>query len=90
MNGKPNGSMVLQAFSHWTYEDSKNYLIIVDLQGVQKGNEFVLTDPAIHSEDQSYGETDFGNEGMKTFFKTHVCGAICKEMNLKEIIIQRN
>ena len=37
----------ISSFSHFTYMASEEYLVVTDLQG--KG--FMLTDPAIHSED---------------------------------------
>jgi hypothetical protein len=44
---------MIQAFSHFTYECSKQNLVVVDLQGTlvmdQQPPEVVLTDPAIHS-----------------------------------------
>ena len=41
-----------------------------------------LTDPAIHSPGQEYGNTDLGNMGILKFFATHECNAICKHLNI--------
>lgn len=35
----------LEAFCHFTYHFSKGYIIVTDLQGVDEGDQFVLTDP---------------------------------------------
>lgn len=56
-NPSPHGTdhAIVQAFSHWSYEETGHALVVVDCQGVfHPGNEdsdgaFLLTDPAIHS-----------------------------------------
>jgi len=69
----------LDAFSHFTYEYSNHYLIVVGLPGVH----FCLTDPAIHCKDlMKYGNTNLGVPGINMFFETHICNAICKTMKL--------
>lgn len=46
--------------------------MVVDLQGMQgSDNNFVLTDPAIHSLDTKYGDGDLGVGGFIKFFETH-------------------
>ena len=51
----------MQAFGHWTYEHSGKQLMVVDLQGMQSGAEYTLTDPAIHCADLSlFGSTNRG------------------------------
>ena len=49
---------------------------INDFQGVQRETEYVLTDPCIHCKDNRFGTTNFGEEGMKYFFKTHRCNQV--------------
>ncbi|CAG8542953.1 7096_t:CDS:2, partial [Dentiscutata heterogama] len=52
----------LEAFAHFTYQYTKGYLVVYDLQGVNldKNKEFLLTDPAIHCIDVSrFGVTNF-------------------------------
>jgi hypothetical protein len=49
----------------------------------------VLTDPVVHYVSSSgrrhkNGATDKGVEGVKRFFRTHKCGALCKRMGLQE------
>jgi len=72
------------AFSHFTYEASNGEEMVVDIQG--SGN--LYTDPQIHSQMRGkYGQGDLGADGMTTFFNTHICSQMCKELNLKP---QRN
>jgi Alpha-kinase family len=86
---------VIQAFSHFSFERSKKNLMVVDLQGIlQTSNddgrqEFVLTDPAIHSNRKAVrlsnlnlGRTDRGDKGISSFFKSHVCGEACRLLDL--------
>ena len=54
----PSGTdhSAVQAFSHWTYEESRHEIMVVDCQGVfcphpEEGGTFLLTDPAVHSDD---------------------------------------
>ena len=76
-------SATLQAFSHYTYEESKKKLVIVDLQGVATEHELILTDPAIqHMDDSKFGPTNFGQVGIWKFFKSHTCNDICTTMGL--------
>ncbi|KAI1694550.1 alpha-kinase family domain-containing protein [Ditylenchus destructor] len=81
---------ILMAFSHWTYEVSQGYLMVVDLQGIKSTDEngrttLELTDPAIHCTDVlRFGRTNMGLEGMKIFFAHHKCNKFCQGMELKE------
>ncbi|CAG0909496.1 unnamed protein product, partial [Darwinula stevensoni] len=34
----------LNAFSHWTYDHTQHYLMVVDLQGILHDERYVLTD----------------------------------------------
>ena len=58
-------------------------MIVVDLQGVERDDKFVLTDPSIHSDQFGFWNTNVGQEGIHRFFKTHNCGNICKALTLK-------
>uniref|UniRef100_A0A914PXJ8 Alpha-type protein kinase domain-containing protein n=1 Tax=Panagrolaimus davidi TaxID=227884 RepID=A0A914PXJ8_9BILA len=77
---------MLLAFSHFTYQESNGYLMIVDLQGVINHNEngskkFILTDPSIHCKNLlRFGKTNFGENGMKTFFEQHQCNSYCQKL----------
>jgi len=47
----------------------------------------VLTDPVVHyvcaeAKKHKNGATDKGLEGVRRFFGTHECGALCRKMGL--------
>ena len=75
-------SPLLAAFSHWTFVVTDNYLLVLDLQGVDRENKYILTDPSIHRQDPKFGNTNFGKVGMEQFLKTHKCNDICAAMRL--------
>ncbi|PKY54536.1 kinase-like protein [Rhizophagus irregularis] len=77
----------LEAFVHFTYEYTKGYLVVCDLQGIEHNDEFLLTDPAIHCIDPlRFGRTNFGKEGIKQLFlANHRCNDICKKLKLNRI-----
>ena len=77
-------SASIQAFSHWTYDISSQFLIVVDLQGKKSNSTFLLTDPVIHCKDLiRFGRTNLGPTGVSKFFKTHTCSHVCKAMGLR-------
>jgi len=80
--GTDKHSPLLQAFSHWTFYKSAYKYLLCDLQGVQRGNEYLITDPCIHSEKRIHGPTDLGDVGMLKFLRGHKCNSICKEIAL--------
>ena len=56
----------LLRFSDYTYQMTRGYLMVADLQGVKKGNEFVLTDPVILCKDLlRFGSTNLGGKFME-------------------------
>eukprot|EP00747_Dinoflagellata_sp_TGD_P203364 gnl/TRDRNA2_/TRDRNA2_76990_c1_seq1.p1 gnl/TRDRNA2_/TRDRNA2_76990_c1~~gnl/TRDRNA2_/TRDRNA2_76990_c1_seq1.p1 ORF type:complete len:264 (-),score=38.77 gnl/TRDRNA2_/TRDRNA2_76990_c1_seq1:415-1095(-) len=56
----------LGAFTRWTYHFSSGRYMVVDLQGVQDGDEFVFTNPAILHEDLNrFGDKNTGPEYME-------------------------
>ena len=80
---------ILQAFSHFTNKQmqslpSSEHGVVVDIQGVQSGCTFTLTDPAIHctSHSRHFGDTNMGQEGIKSFFKNHSCSTYCHKLAL--------
>eukprot|EP00980_Cylindrotheca_fusiformis_P007230 scaffold1525_cov142-Cylindrotheca_fusiformis.AAC.30 len=75
----------MEAFTHFTYAESRGQLIVCDLQGRYKLNRysrgksrFELGDPAICSRRRVYGPTDLGEKGIDSFFANHVCSSYCK------------
>jgi len=75
---------LLQAFSHWTYEATDRFLMVVDLQGVEREEEFGLTDPCILCIKPYFGRTNLGKVGIKEFFRLHNCNSICQQLGLKD------
>jgi len=75
-------TMLLQTFSHWSACKSGYKYLLCDLQGVQRGYEYLITDPCIHSVDQIHGPTDLGVVGMQLFLSGHKCNFICQELGL--------
>lgn len=76
-----------QAFSCFSYWQSKRRFLICDLQGIMNTDRhppvFELTDPVIHHRDsfqgsKKYGRTDKGLGGMVSFFDTHKCSNLCR------------
>ncbi|CAJ1401233.1 unnamed protein product [Effrenium voratum] len=88
VNGDHEASEVLQAFSHYTFVESRGKLLVVDLQGAVDNGWLMLTDPQVlsraKSKDRIFGPGDLGFEGMKAFFETHECGETCHALNLLE------
>ena len=78
-----NYEPVLDAFSHWTYNESRGQMMVVDLQGVKQPNgDFMLTDPAIHSPTGDFGQDNKRAFGIASYFKTHVCNSLCDLLKL--------
>ncbi len=84
-----------QAFSHYSYHNSKQRLMVVDLQGILDQNSdgsrcYRLTDPVIHRRRHAkgvkwnFGRTDRRDKGIKSFFETHKCSDVCRALNLPD------
>lgn len=68
-----------QALSHHSYHASGGQYLLCDVQGVERDGHFVLTDPAVHSQDGTHGPTDGGADGMVSWFARHRCNRWCGE-----------
>ena len=69
---------VLQAFSHFTYHVSGGKRIFCDLQGVERSDMIILTDPCILSNEKGkFGATDLGQQGIIRFMIAHDCNEYC-------------
>lgn len=72
-------SMIAQAFSHFSWQFTKGYMMIVDLQGVDN----IFTDPQIHCIDQyKFGKGNLGYVGIMKFFMSHICNSYCQHLKL--------
>ncbi|DBA75746.1 TPA: hypothetical protein ACH3X1_010157 [Trebouxia sp. C0004] len=79
----------LQAFFHFSNKHMQSQPIaeqgvVVDIQGVQCGNTFTLTDTAVHciSDKRRFGDTNMGEQGIKSFIMSHSCNTICSKLGL--------
>jgi PBP1b-binding outer membrane lipoprotein LpoB len=81
----PAFSATLEAFPHWTYQATKGYLMVTDIQGIPTHTgDFILTDPAIHCvAEERFGSTNIGQTGMNNFFVDHKCTPICTALKLE-------
>jgi len=86
-------SELMPAFTHWTWERTARKMMVCDLQGVKRkeGNvtHYILTDPAIHSVDETFGLTDCGATGMYKVLTAHRCNDICKQLQLEDTSVLR-
>ena len=79
---------LLQAFSHFTWEHTRHFCMVTDLQGVEttdaKGcRMLLLTDPAIHCPGVlRFGNTDLQQPGVDAFLKNHRCSRFCQALVL--------
>jgi len=86
-----NYSLTLDTFSHWTYDITKGYLLVADIQGFKLVNsnnqiDYILTDPAIictKSADR-FSDTNIGLRGINDYFKNHKCNHHCRVLELKK------
>ena len=60
-------------------------MIVVDLQGAERADEYALTDPCINCKEPRFGGTNMGEAGMDEFFRTHKCNATCAKLKLKHM-----
>ena len=87
-NGTLKFHGTLSVFCHWTYHHTRGKLIVVDIQGVRRKSDYLLTDPAIHSksENEAYGDLDLGDVGIQAFFSTHQCDKNCYGLKMPKRI----
>ncbi|KAG5490609.1 hypothetical protein JKF63_00730 [Porcisia hertigi] len=74
--------LAVEAFSHFTLEESGGSMLVSDLQGVHD----FLTDPQIHTEDgKGFGMGNMGREGIGRWREAHVCNEVCTALKLKPL-----
>ena len=72
-------SLAAHALSHFSWQYTRGYLMIVDLQGGCGS----LTDPQIHCiEKKRFGKGNLGIFGIVKFFVSHNCNYFCEKLNL--------
>ena len=77
-NNGEEAHLLLQALSHFSYHNTSGQRVICDLQGGIYPGAIILTDPVVTSRMRGqFGPTDFGVEGMETFFARHICNRFC-------------
>lgn len=78
------GKLVLDAFSHFTYEHTNKELLVIDLKSYYcpQHKKLYVDEPVIFSSGlmQKYGAADLGELGIEIFFKKHTCNEICKKI----------
>lgn len=78
-NKVSESSLISHAFSHYSYQATEGYLMVVDIQGASG----ILTDPQIHCLDTDrFGAGNLGYEGILKFFFNHTCNHYCKSLGL--------
>lgn len=89
------------AFCHYSHQITYGSQLVCDIQGTEGnheiapssrnlGQQFILTDPQIHTNTSSvneringsFGLGDLGPDGIKQFFQGHRCGPLCKKLGL--------
>ncbi|CAN0009219.1 unnamed protein product [Ectocarpus sp. 12 AP-2014] len=93
----PKAECYPQAFSHFSFWQTRRRMLVCDLQGVlsssvageNRAGVFEFTDPVIHYRSKSgrtqvYGKTDLGRSGMNRFFDTHRCNDVCRLLGIGE------
>ena len=79
-------SEMVNAFSHYSFAQSKRKLLIIGISGVIN---ICQTFYILHREQkEAYGEYDTGILGMRLFFHNHKCGEICNVLNISQISIE--
>ncbi|KAJ6473885.1 kinase-like domain-containing protein, partial [Mycena sanguinolenta] len=88
LHKKDSRSATVHAFAHFVWGHSNRTLIFADLQGtpalVGHKDGMILFDPMSHTKTGDSGIGDFGIQGIKSFFRDHICGDICLRLHLEK------
>jgi serine/threonine-protein phosphatase PP1 catalytic subunit len=74
---EPNAPTALLHFTRWTHEVTGGHMMVVDLQGVQTEEGWLLTDPCILCQDT----TRFGNGNLGPYAMERCCKAVLSLLN---------
>ena len=78
-------SLAIQALSHFSYHISGGRFLLNDIQGGEYPKCVIITDPVIHTGDDSdFADGDLGPDGINSFFRTHKCNRFCDKSWLKK------
>ena len=77
---KKNMGRTIPFFMHWNWVYSEGEKLVTDIQGVEKNNFYELTDPAVQSVNQEYGNTDLGILGLVKFLINHKHNELCEQL----------
>ena len=85
---------VAQAFTHFTHVFSNDVTMVCDIQGVRErdkdgSNWLTLTDPAIHTAEDTESRTNKKDSGFEAFYVSHVCNAVCRLLGLESSLSLR-
>ena len=85
-----NYSATLKVLSHWSYTVTESFLMVVDLQTLDRDDKYIPTDPSIHCKEPRFGQTNLGNYVMEQFFKSCRCRSVYQAMKLKKNSIYKS
>ncbi|EFP83000.2 alphaK A1 [Puccinia graminis f. sp. tritici CRL 75-36-700-3] len=72
--------MLMSAFTHWSYVNSKGNSLICDLQGAGS----IITDPQILDRDNGrWADGNNASEGIKQFVDNHRCNKVCEALKFQ-------
>ena len=66
----------MQALSHYSYASTGGEVLLCGL----KGSGGLLSECAVHSRGQTFGPSDLGMDGIRSWFAHHRCNRLCKGM----------
>ena len=79
-----------KVLSHWSYTVTESFLMVVDLQTLDRDDKYIPTDPSIHCKEPRFGQTNLGNYVMEQFFKSCRCRSVYQAMKLKKNSIYKS
>ena len=79
-----------KVLSHWSYTVTESFLMVVDLQTLDRDDKYIPTDPSIHCKEPRFGQTNLGNYDMEQFFKSCRCRSVYQAMKLKKNSIYKS
>ena len=78
----------MECFSHFTYQKSNRYLIVIDLRTLKSKSVYLITEPVIFSkipDSNRFSSSDLGPNGIDNFKNNHKCNDYCREIGLRSL-----